>query len=77
MPDGQIKRLLELLAEPKILVLCLTVVIVFVPLDIGDHAGHVHCAEEARRVAHGQAHVLRRLQDVGEAAHFYWREKQD
>ena len=55
--------------------MCLTVVIVFVPLDIGDHAGHVHGAEEAGRVAHGQAHVLRRLQDVGEAAHFYWREK--
>ena len=46
----------------------------FVPLDIGDHAGHVHCAEEARRVAHHQAHVLRGLQDVGEAAYFYWRE---
>lgn len=50
---------------------CLTVIVMFVPLDIGDHAGHVHRAQEARRVAHGQAHVLRGLQDVGEAAHFY------
>ena len=55
-------------------VLWLTVVIMFVPLDIGDHAGHVHCAEEARRVAHHQAHVLWGLQNVGEAAYFYWRE---
>ena len=46
----------------------------FVPLDIGDHAGHVHGAEEARRVTHHQAHVLWGLQDVGEAAYFYWRE---
>ena len=50
---------------------CLTVIVMFVPLDIGDHAGHVHRAQEARRVAHGQAHVLRGLQDVGEAAHFH------
>ena len=53
----------------------LTVIIVFVPLDIGDHAGHIHGAEEARRVPHRQAHVLRGLQDVGEAAHFYCRQQ--
>ena len=49
----------------------LTVIIMFVPLYIGDHAGHVHCAQEVRPVPHLQGHVLRGLQDVGEAAHFY------
>ena len=49
----------------------LTVVVVFVPLDVWDHAGHVHGAEEPGRVPHLQAHVLRRLQDVGQPAHFH------
>ena len=43
----------------------------FVPLDVGDHAGHVHCAQEVRPVPRRQSHVLWGLQDVGEAAHFY------
>ena len=48
-----------------------TVVVVSVPLHIGDQAAHVHRAEEARPVPHLQAEVLRGGENVRQAAHLH------
>ena len=48
----------------------LTVAVMFVPLYIGDHAGHVHGAEELGGVTHLQSHVVRRRQDGGQTTNF-------
>ena len=48
----------------------LTIVTVPVPLHVGDHAGHVDHAEEARGLAHLQCQVLRGG-DIWQAAHLY------
>ena len=48
-----------------------TVVTVFVPLDIRDHAGHVDGAEEGGGVSHTEGEVLGRLQDRRQAAHLH------
>ena len=44
--------------------IALTIITLFVPLNIGDHAGHVHRAVELGRLAHLQCHVLRGLKYI-------------
>ena len=50
----------------------LTIGIMFVPLHVGDHAGHVHGAEELGGVPHLQRHVLRGGEDGWQTTNFHW-----
>ena len=52
-----------------------TIIVLFVPLNVGDHARHVHRAEELGRLPHLEAHVLWRLKYIGQAAHLDWNNK--